>query len=90
MPIVERPSNDRRLWYDFSIGAIDTVTIRLNGDQHELPGPLTVAALLERLEIDSRRVEVELNLTVVKRAAYGSATIGDGDEVEVVNFVGGG
>jgi len=66
------------------------VTIRLNGDPHELPGPLTVAALLERLAIDARRVAVELNLAVVKRAAYDTATVGDGDEVEVVNFVGGG
>ena len=66
------------------------MTIRLNGDRHELPGPLTVGALLERLEIDARRVAVELNLAVVRRTAYDTATIGDGDEVEVVNFVGGG
>lgn len=66
------------------------MTIRLNGDQHELPGPLTVTALLERLAIDARRVAVELNLTVVKRASYATATVRDGDEVEVVNFVGGG
>ena len=51
---------------------------------------MTVAALLERLEIDARRVAVELNLNVVKKAAYASAVVGDGDEVEIVNFVGGG
>jgi len=66
------------------------VTIRLNGDPHDVPGPLTVAALLAQLDIDARRVAVELNLTVVRRAAYDSATIGEGDEVEIVNFVGGG
>jgi thiamine biosynthesis protein ThiS len=66
------------------------MTITLNGDPHELPAPLSVSALLEQLEIDARRVAVELNLTVVKKAAYDSSVIGEGDEVEIVNFVGGG
>ena len=54
------------------------------------PGPLSVSALLEQLEIDARRVAVELNLAVVKKAAYDSSVIKEGDEVEIVNFVGGG
>lgn len=66
------------------------MTIRLNGDPHEIPEPMSVAALLQRLDIDSRRVAVELNLTVVKRALYDTSIVKDGDEVEVVNFVGGG
>jgi len=66
------------------------VTIKLNGDSHEIPQPMTVAALLERLEIDARRVAVELNLTVIKKPLYESAVVKDGDEVEIVNFVGGG
>jgi thiamine biosynthesis protein ThiS len=66
------------------------MTIRLNGDTHELPGPLTIEALLRALDIDSRRVAVEVNLSVIKKNAYETLVIGDGDEVEVVNFVGGG
>jgi sulfur carrier protein len=66
------------------------MTIRLNGEAYEIPAPLTVAQLLERLRIDARRVAVELNLEIVKRSRYESATISEGDEVEVVNFVGGG
>jgi thiazole synthase len=66
------------------------MTIRLNGDPHELPGPLTIAELLERLAIDPRRVAVEQNRFVVKRARYADVTVHDGDEIEVVNFVGGG
>jgi thiamine biosynthesis protein ThiS len=66
------------------------MTIKLNGDPHELSGPLSVSHLLQELEIDSRRVAVELNLTVVKKALYDSSVIKDGDEVEIVNFVGGG
>ena len=64
--------------------------ITLNGDTHEVAGPLTVAALLAQLDIDSRRVAVEHNLVVVKRAAYADTVVRDGDAVEIVNFVGGG
>ena len=66
------------------------MTIKLNGDPHEITRPLSVSALLQQLEIDARRVAVELNLSVVKKAAYDSSVINDGDEVEIVNFVGGG
>jgi thiamine biosynthesis protein ThiS len=64
--------------------------IRLNGDAHELEAELTILELLERLAIDYRRVAVEHNLTIVKRDRYGTTTIREGDEVEIVNFVGGG
>jgi sulfur carrier protein len=66
------------------------MTIRLNGDAFDLAEPLSVSALLARLEIDARRVAVERNTVVVKRAQYDSTVVTDGDEIEIVNFVGGG
>jgi thiamine biosynthesis protein ThiS len=66
------------------------VTIVLNGDRFELERPITVAELLNQLAIDSRRVAVEHNLSVVKRQAFDETVVRDGDEVEIVNFVGGG
>jgi thiamine biosynthesis protein ThiS len=66
------------------------VTIQLNGERYDLPEPLTIAALLARLDIDARRVAVELNELVVKKAAYAEKLVCEGDAVEVVNFVGGG
>ena len=66
------------------------MTIRLNGDPHDLAEPLSVSALLERLDIDARRVAVERNQLVVKRAAYDSTVVAEGDEIVIVNFVGGG
>lgn len=51
---------------------------------------MSITALLAALGIDPRRVAVEHNLVVVKRGAYDETTIDDGDEVEIVNFVGGG
>ncbi|MGH9222152.1 MAG: sulfur carrier protein ThiS [Vicinamibacterales bacterium] len=66
------------------------MTITLNGDKHELATPMTISGLLRQLDIDSRRVAVELNLAVVKKVSYDSSVIKEGDEVEIVNFVGGG
>ncbi len=64
--------------------------ISLNGEPHEVAQPLSLAALLEALGIDPRRVAVEHNLVVVKRASYGEVEVREGDTVEIVNFVGGG
>ena len=64
--------------------------ITLNGDTHEVAGPLTVNELLVRLEIDGRRVAVEHNLVVLKRDAFDVTMVREGDEIEIVNFVGGG
>jgi thiamine biosynthesis protein ThiS len=66
------------------------LTITVNGDRLEVVGPLTVTDLLTRLQIEPQRVAVEHNLSVVKRTAYGETMVRDGDEVEIVNFVGGG
>lgn len=64
--------------------------ITLNGDSTELPGPMTVQALLDRLGIDGRIVAVELNMVVVRRARYAETLVEEGAEVEIVRFVGGG
>ncbi len=64
--------------------------ITLNGDTHEVVGPATVGGLLAQLNIDPRRVAVELNLIVLKRDRFDATELHDGDEVEIVNFVGGG
>ena len=64
--------------------------ITLNGDAHEVAGPLTVTELLAHLNIDARRVAVEHNLVVLKRDAFDVTMVREGDEIEIVNFVGGG
>ena len=62
----------------------------MNGDRYELAGPVTVSSLLAQLDIDPRRVAVEHNLVVLKRATFETTTVREGDQVEIVNFVGGG
>lgn len=64
--------------------------ITLNGEPYELDEPLSVADLLTKLSIDRRRVAVEHNLTILKRALFDDTLVYEGDRIEIVNFVGGG
>ncbi|HEX5216360.1 MAG TPA: sulfur carrier protein ThiS [Vicinamibacterales bacterium] len=64
--------------------------ITLNGEAADVPPALTVQTLLQHLRIDPRVVAVERNRVVVKRAEYGETTLAEGDEIEIVAFVGGG
>ena len=66
------------------------VVITLNGERYEIDEPISVAGLLARLEIDPRRVAIEHNLTIIKRQTYPEVVVGEGDTLEIVNFVGGG
>ena len=66
------------------------MTIQLNGEPFDIAGPVTIGALLASLNIDPRIVAVEHNVVVVKRQHYDDTFIKDGDEVEIVRFVGGG
>jgi len=62
----------------------------LNGEPFEIAPAQTVTDLLTHLSIDSRRVAVEHNLTVLRKVAYDTTEIREGDQIEIVNFVGGG
>ena len=64
--------------------------IQLNGQDHDLPGSMTLAALVERLGLDARKVAIERNLEIVPRSTYGATALAEGDRLEIVNFVGGG
>ena len=66
------------------------MVITLNGEHFELDEPLSVVALLAKLDIDPRRVAVEHNLTILKRQRFPEVIVADGDRIEIVNFVGGG
>jgi len=66
------------------------VHITLNGERRELPGEVTVSGLLDALEIEPRKIAVELNLEIVPRSAFDVTLISGGDRLEIVQFVGGG
>ncbi|MGA9897170.1 MAG: sulfur carrier protein ThiS [Terriglobales bacterium] len=64
--------------------------LHLNGDPREYAAGLTLAALIEQLGMKSDRVAVELNREIVPREQWAQTSLGDGDRLEIVHFVGGG
>ena len=66
------------------------VKLRINGDEREFESAMSVAELLEKLEIRAGRVVVELNRDIVPREAHANTLLRDGDTLEIVHFVGGG
>ena len=73
-----------------TIDAQTTLAIRVNGEPRRVRAGSTIAQMLRELELDPLRVAVERNREVVPRAALGETHVADGDEYEVVHFVGGG
>ena len=67
-----------------------SIQIRINGELRTVSSPLTLAELLQSLQLNSQNVVVELNRQVVARERLGEVAVGEGDEIEIVHFVGGG
>lgn len=64
--------------------------IVVNGESRSVDGSATVADLLGSLGLDTRRVAVECNQRLVRRATFDQTALADGDVLEVVTLVGGG
>ena len=67
-----------------------TLSIRLNGEHRRVFEGLTIAALARELGLSPDRVAVERNLEIVPRSKLDEVLVEDGDELEIVTFVGGG
>jgi len=68
----------------------DPMRICVNGETTDLPDGLTVADLVERLGLHPRRVAVERNRRLVRRATFADTPLADNDAIEIVTLVGGG
>jgi sulfur carrier protein len=67
-----------------------TIEIVVNGRPRRVPEGLNVVGLLAFLEIETSRVAVELDREIVRKPEWDGAKIGEGAQVEIVWFVGGG
>ena len=67
-----------------------TVSITLIGEHRRVAAGLSLAALASDLGLNPEKVAVERNLSVVPRSTLGQVQVEDGDELEIVHFVGGG
>jgi len=68
----------------------ETLSITVNGEHRRVPAGTSVADLALELGLDPARVAVERNLEIVPRSTLGEVAIEDGDDFEIVTFVGGG
>ena len=66
------------------------VSLVVNGDAVEFDGEISVSALLERLEVKTGAIAVEVNREIVSKRGYSEHVLRDGDQIEIVTFVGGG
>ncbi len=67
-----------------------TITVRLNGRERSLAEGQSVTALLESLDLRPELVVVERNREILRRDRYDEVRVEEGDELELVHFVGGG
>jgi thiamine biosynthesis protein ThiS len=72
------------------VKSTETIRVRLNGKERQLEPGHTVTTLLESLELHPGMVVVELNRDILERDRYQDVTVADGDNLELVHFVGGG
>lgn len=66
------------------------ITIQLNGEPRTLDAGTTIAGLAESIGLDPTKVAVERNREIVPRSTLADVVLADGDELEIVHFVGGG
>ena len=68
----------------------ETASITVNGQHRRVPRGISIADLALELGLEPTRVAVERNLEVVPRSTLGQVRVEDGDDYEIVTFVGGG
>ena len=68
----------------------NTINLRVNGEHRRVRDGLTLADLARELGLAPEKVAVERNLEVVPRSTLADVALVDGDEIEIVTFVGGG
>ncbi len=90
------------LWYAADVGSAtesftlslsamnERLTIITNGDERQVESGSSLLDLLVSLDLDPQNVVVELNRNIVRRPALAETPLNNGDEVELVHFVGGG
>ena len=74
----------------FALSTDGTISIRINGEHRRVRTGMSIAELASELGFKPEKVAVERNLVVVPRSTLTQVMVEDGDELEIVHFVGGG
>lgn len=79
----------------FCFGPRDTIynpimRLIINGEPKDIAEASTLSQLVEYLAMKGDRVAIELNREIVPRGSWAQTSLNDGDQLEIVHFVGGG
>ena len=66
------------------------IELVINGEPRTFPAPLTLARLVESLDLAGKRIAIEKNGEIVPRSQHADTTLASGDRLEIVVAVGGG
>ena len=66
------------------------ITVRINGETRQYNQAITIASLIEELDLTGKRIALERNGEIVLRSLFAAQQLADGDKLEVVVAVGGG
>ena len=66
------------------------LSVTVNGEPRRIAAGASIAGMLRELGIDPARVAVERNRSIVPRSTLEEVRVDDGDQYEIVHFVGGG
>lgn len=72
-----------------STRAGETITIMVNGEAKSIDS-MSVKDYLHSIECDPVPIAVELNLSILRKSEYQNTILTEGDQLEIVWFVGGG
>jgi thiamine biosynthesis protein ThiS len=64
--------------------------ITLNGEQIILDKQINISNLLDKYSLDKRKIAVEKNLEIVPQSSFEAVEVNEGDNIEIIHFIGGG
>ena len=69
---------------------LNVAKIQLNGDPYEINDGTNLNELLNKLKIQKNKVAIEVNGEIIEKNKYPNLILNKDDQVEIVQFIGGG
>ena len=66
------------------------IQLRVNGAVHSAASDCTVAGLIDLLGLQGRRIAIAVNRDIVPHSTFANRKLATGDQVEILEAVGGG
>ncbi len=64
--------------------------MQINGQESYLDAGISVSEMLEALDIEAKKVIIEINLEIIEKDKYSETKLHEDDKVEIITFMGGG